>query len=35
MTDTEQFLHELEAIPLAKIVKEEYRNYQIYTLMIS
>lgn len=33
MTDTEQFLHELEAIPLAKIVKEEYRNYQIYTLM--
>jgi DNA gyrase subunit A len=33
MTETEQFLHELEAIPLAKIVKEEYRNYQIYTLM--
>ena len=33
MTDAEQFLHELEAIPLAKIVKEEYRNYQIYTLM--
>ncbi|MAW06824.1 MAG: hypothetical protein CME61_00930 [Halobacteriovoraceae bacterium] len=30
---TDQFLHELESIPLAKIVKEEYRNYQIYTLM--
>ena len=33
MTTQEQFLHEMEAIPLAKIVKEEYRNYQIYTLM--
>jgi DNA gyrase subunit A len=29
----EQFLHELESIPLSKIVKEEYRTYQIYTLM--
>ena len=29
----EQFLHELESIPLSRIVKEEYRTYQIYTLM--
>ncbi len=29
----EQFLHELDSIPLSKIVKEEYRTYQIYTLM--
>ena len=28
-----QFLHELESIPLSKIVKDEYRTYQIYTLM--
>jgi len=29
----EQYLHSLDSIPLSKIVKEEYRNYQIYTLM--
>ena len=29
----EQFLHSLEAVPLSQIVKEEYRTYQIYTLM--
>ena len=28
-----QFLHELDSIPLSRIVKEEYRSYQIYTLM--
>ncbi|MAE59390.1 MAG: hypothetical protein CME69_10945 [Halobacteriovorax sp.] len=30
---TETYLHSLESIPLSDIVKEEYRNYQIYTLM--
>ena len=29
----EQYLHTLESIPLSRIVKEEYRIYQIYTLM--
>jgi DNA gyrase subunit A len=29
----EIFLHTMEAIPLSKLIKEEYRNYQIYTLM--
>jgi DNA gyrase subunit A len=29
----ERYLHSLESIPLTDIVKEEYRNYQIYTLM--
>lgn len=29
----EQYLHSLESIPLSRIVKEEYRVYQIYTLM--
>jgi DNA gyrase subunit A len=29
----EIFLHGLESIPLADIVREEYRTYQIYTLM--
>ena len=29
----DRFLHELESIPLSKIVKDEYRTYQIYTLM--
>lgn len=29
----ETFLHNLEAIPLEAIVKDEYRTYQIYTLM--
>ena len=29
----EVFLHSLKSVPLADIVKEEYRNYQIYTLM--
>lgn len=29
----ERYLHSLETVPLADIVKEEYRNYQIYTLM--
>jgi len=27
------YLHSLESIPLSKIVKDEYRTYQIYTLM--
>jgi len=29
----QRYLHTLESIPLSEIVKEEYRNYQIYTLM--
>lgn len=29
----EVFFHTLKEVPLATIVKEEYRNYQIYTLM--
>src|SRR5690606_39489977 len=29
----ETFLHSMESVPLTDIVKEEYRNYQIYTLM--
>ena len=29
----ETYLHSLESVPLSEIVKEEYRNYQIYTLM--
>lgn len=29
----EIFLHSLESIPLDEIVREEYRTYQIYTLM--
>ena len=29
----ETYLHSLESVPLSKIVKEEYRTYQIYTLM--
>ena len=29
----ETYLHALESVPLNEIVKEEYRNYQIYTLM--
>lgn len=29
----ETYLHSLEAVPLADIVKDEYRTYQIYTLM--
>lgn len=29
----EKFLHSLDAVNLEDIVKEEYRNYQIYTLM--
>ncbi|MBL7664720.1 MAG: hypothetical protein JNM93_06270 [Bacteriovoracaceae bacterium] len=32
MTD-EVYLHSLPAVPLEEIIKEEYRNYQIYTLM--
>jgi len=27
------YLHALDAVPLTDVVKEEYRNYQIYTLM--
>ncbi len=27
------YLHDLEEISLTEIVKDEYRNYQIYTLM--
>jgi DNA gyrase subunit A len=30
---TEAYLHSLESVPLQDIVKEEYRIYQIYTLM--
>lgn len=29
----DQYLHSLEAVPLESLIKEEYRNYQIYTLM--
>jgi DNA gyrase subunit A len=29
----ESYLHALESVPLNEIVKEEYRTYQIYTLM--
>lgn len=29
----ENYLHALETVPLSEIVKEEYRTYQIYTLM--
>lgn len=29
----ETYLHSLEEIPLETIIKDEYRNYQIYTLM--
>lgn len=29
----ETYLHSLASVPLSDIVKEEYRNYQIYTLM--
>jgi DNA gyrase subunit A len=29
----ENYLHTLDSIPLNKIVREDYRNYQIYTLM--
>lgn len=29
----QKYLHELDSVPLSDIVKEEYRNYQIYTLM--
>ncbi|HAZ12421.1 MAG: hypothetical protein A2X86_15900 [Bdellovibrionales bacterium GWA2_49_15] len=29
----ERYLHDLETIPLEQIVKEEYKVYQIYTLM--
>lgn len=29
----ETYLHSLESVPLTDIVKEEYRTYQIYTLM--
>jgi DNA gyrase subunit A len=28
-----QYLHSLESVPLPEIIREEYRNYQIYTLM--
>lgn len=30
---TDLYLHSLDSVPLIDIVKEEYRNYQIYTLM--
>lgn len=29
----ENLLHALESVPLSEVVKEEYRTYQIYTLM--
>lgn len=33
MKDSNTTLHSMAAIPLAALVKEEYRTYQIYTLM--
>lgn len=30
---TEQYFHSMDAVPLEKLVKDEYRTYQIYTLM--
>ena len=30
---SEQYLHSMEAVPLDVLVKDEYRTYQIYTLM--
>ncbi|MFN8370182.1 MAG: DNA gyrase subunit A [Bacteriovoracaceae bacterium] len=33
MSDKEQTLHSMDSIPLELIVKKEYRDYQIYTLM--
>lgn len=29
----DRYLHSLDSVSLAEVVKEEYRNYQIYTLM--
>lgn len=29
----ERYLHSLDSVPLSEIVREEYRTYQIYTLM--
>lgn len=29
----EQYYHSLEAVPLSELIRGEYRNYQIYTLM--
>ena len=31
--DTEIYYHSLDSVPLEKIVRDEYRTYQIYTLM--
>lgn len=33
MKDKQQALHSMAAVPLEALVKEEYRTYQIYTLM--
>jgi DNA gyrase/topoisomerase IV subunit A len=33
MKDSPQALHSMSAVPLEALVKEEYRTYQIYTLM--
>ncbi|WP_408096432.1 DNA gyrase subunit A [Peredibacter sp. HCB2-198] len=33
MKDNQQALHSMTAVPLEALVKEEYRTYQIYTLM--
>ncbi len=33
MKDSNQALHSMAAVPLEALVKEEYRTYQIYTLM--
>lgn len=33
MKDNQKPLHSMAAVPLADLVKEEYRTYQIYTLM--
>ncbi|MCY4524618.1 MAG: hypothetical protein OXB84_07770, partial [Halobacteriovoraceae bacterium] len=29
----DKYLHSLDSVPLSEIISEEYRNYQIYTLM--
>ncbi len=33
MKDNNQYFHSMTAVPLQDLVKEEYRTYQIYTLM--
>jgi DNA gyrase subunit A len=33
MKNEEKFFHSMVAVPLSELIKEEYRSYQIYTLM--